>query len=63
MDVALGRHVRDARARKLMKSTEPSPAAEWRRESLLPSCDRETARVNARLCLVDEEDWAGESGG
>ena len=61
--VALGLRVRDARAEEADDVDGADPAAECMRESLLSSCDRATARVNGRLCLVDVEDRAGESGG
>ena len=60
--VALGLRVREARAEEADEVDGADPAAECMRESLLSSCDRATARVNGRLCLVDVEDRAGESG-
>ena len=61
--VALGQHVREVRAEEADEVDVAEPGGVVEGESLLWSCDRATVRVNARLCLVDEEDLAGESGG
>ena len=57
--VALGLHVRDARSEDAGEVDVADTAAEWWREGLLLSCDRATARVNARLGLVDVEVGGG----